>query len=148
MFSNIAEIQVSYKSQTNTQDRIKITTSKGAFEVLKQISDPDTLELREYFYVLCLNRANQVMGFYNLGIGSVAGCVVDIKHLIAVAIKTNSSSIIIGHNHPSGNLTPSKADERITQQIKEAARLFDIALHDHVIFTNENYFSFADEGRI
>lgn len=140
----IAEIQVSYN--TNSRVKQKITSSASAYEILKSNWNEGRLELQEEFKVLILNRANDVLGIYNMSKGSVSGTVVDIRLLIAVALKCNASGILICHNHPSGNLNPSEADIEITKKIKQASELFDIKMIDHIIITHLGYYSFLDSG--
>jgi len=95
-----------------------------------------------------VNRCNRVIGVYELSKGGITWTVVDIRLLLSVALKTVATSIILSHNHPSGNLKPSKQDIDLTQKIKAAAELMDIKVMDHIILgTNEfSYYSFADEG--
>lgn len=140
----IAEIQVSYS--TNSKVRQKITNSHSAYEALQSIWSAGTMELQEEFKVLLLNRANQVLGVYNLSKGGVSGTVVDLKLLFAVALKCNASGIVISHNHPSGNLNPSDADKQLTKKIKQASELLDIKLIDHIIITHLGYYSFSENG--
>ncbi len=98
-------------------------------------------------YLLLLNRANYVLGWVKLSSGGTIGTVVDTRIIFALALKTNASSIIVSHNHPSQNLTPSEEDRRITKAIIEAGKLFNIKLLDHFIVASKGtYFSFADEG--
>ncbi len=127
---------------------IKITSSYETYSELKRIWNDD-IDLRERFIVLYLNRQNQIHGFYTVGIGGIAGVSVDVKLAILPALRSMSSGIILAHNHPSGNLNPSQADKQVTKKIKEAAKLFDIVVLDHLILTPDNgYYSFADEGLI
>lgn len=140
----IAEIQVSYN--TNSRVKQKITSSASAYEILKSNWNEGRLELQEEFKVLLLNRANDVLGIYNMSMGSVSGTVVDVRLLFAVALKCNASGIILCHNHPSGNLNPSDADKEITKKIKQASEIFDIKMIDHIIITHLGYFSFLDNG--
>lgn len=140
----ITEIQVSYN--TNSRVKQKITSSASAYEILKSNWNEGRLELQEEFKVLLLNRANDVLGIYNMSMGSVSGTVVDIRLLIAVALKCNASGILICHNHPSGNLNPSDADIEITKKIKQASELFDIKMIDHIIITHLGYYSFLERG--
>ena len=102
----------------------------------------------EETYALLLNRANKALGFSKISVGGTTGTIVDIKVIFQTALKSNASSIILCHNHPSGNLKPSEADIKITRSIKEAGKLMDIPLADHLIITDESYYSFADEGMI
>jgi len=108
--------------------------------------DPNKVEFVEQFKVILMNRANRVLGIYELSTGGVSGTVADIKLVFMAALKSNACSLIISHNHPSGNLKPSRADEDLTNKIKAAGKLLDIQVLDHVIVTTEGYFSFADEG--
>ncbi|NQV77548.1 MAG: JAB domain-containing protein [Lutibacter sp.] len=142
----IKEIKLSYS--TNGTENIKITDSKSAYEILFDNWNLDTIQLQEEFKVLLLNQANIVLGIYNLSKGGVSGTVVDVKLLLASAIKANASSIIIAHNHPSGNLKPSENDNRLTKKIKEACKLVDLSLLDHLIVTKDGFFSYSDSGII
>ncbi len=106
------------------------------------------MELREEFKILLLNRANKVLGLVNISTGGVSGTVSDPKIIFASALKANASGIILAHNHPSGNLKPSEADLNLTNKVKKAGQLLEIAVLDHIILTSEQYFSMADEGMI
>jgi DNA repair protein RadC len=94
------------------------------------------------------NRANKVLGIFELSTGGVSGTVADPKLIFAAALKVAASGLILSHNHPSGNLQPSQADIDLTRKIKEAGKLLEIQLLDHIILTTEGYYSFADEGLI
>ncbi len=95
---------------------------------------------------MLLNKANKVLGTCTITSGTVSGTIADPKLVFATALKANASGIIIAHNHPSGNLKPSKADELITAKIKSGSQYLDINVMDHLIITKEGYYSFADEG--
>lgn len=107
-----------------------------------------TLEFRkqEVFAVVYLNRANRVTHQEIVSEGGITGTVADPRVILKKALENDATSIVLCHNHPSGNLRPSKADEFITQKIKQAAALLDIMVMDHIIVSNDGYFSFADEG--
>lgn len=141
----LAEVQVSYRTNVKPSERRKVTCSQDAAEIFSEIWS-NTLEFKESAYMLLLNRANQVIGYYKISEGGIAGTVIDVKVVFSVALKTLASGIILGHNHPSGNLKASTEDVHITKKISEAAKLFDISLCDHLILTEEGYYSFADEG--
>ncbi|HTF18286.1 MAG TPA: JAB domain-containing protein [Chryseolinea sp.] len=143
-----AEIQLSYKSTVKPSQRVKITGSKDAYEVLNESWDHSKLELVEQFKVLFTNRANKVLGIYEVSTGGIAGTVADPRLIFVAALKVGASGIILSHNHPSGNLTASHADIELTRKIKEAGKLLEIQLLDHIILTSEGYFSFADEGMV
>jgi DNA repair protein RadC len=102
----------------------------------------------EVFAVMFLNRANKINHFEILSEGGITGTIADPRIILKRALEEDAVSIVLCHNHPSGNLTPSRADEDITLKIKEAARFFDIKVLDHIIVSNEGYYSFADQGKI
>ena len=95
-----------------------------------------------------LNRANRVIGVFPVSTGGITATIADPRLILAVALKTGACSIILAHNHPSGNLKPSHADEELTHKIKEAAKFMDIKVIEHLIISpdREMYYSFADEG--
>jgi len=144
--NTIQEIKVSYTS--GNRDKVKITNSKDSYELLLSCWSQKTIELQEEFKVLLLNRNHQVLGIYPLSKGGVSGTVVDAKLVFSVALKCNASSIIIAHNHPSGNLKPSEADIRLTQKLKEAGNYLDVKVLDHIILSREGYYSFVDESQM
>ena len=100
----------------------------------------------EVFAVLFLNRANKVNHFEIVSTGGITGTVADPRVILRKALEQDAVNIILCHNHPSGSLKPSKADEQLTAKIKEAARFLDIAVLDHIIVSEDGYYSFADEG--
>ena len=97
---------------------------------------------------MLLSRANRVLGIVTISSGGKAGTVVDVKLVFAASIKTNVSSVILAHNHPSGNLIPSEKDKRLTKRAKEAGKILDIPVLDHLILTAEGYHSFADDWEL
>ncbi|GAA4890350.1 JAB domain-containing protein [Flaviramulus aquimarinus] len=140
----IAEVRVSYSN--NNKEKFKINNSKESYDVLIACWSKQTIELQEEVKVLLLNRNNQVIGIYPLSKGGMAGTVIDAKLVFSVALKCGASSIIIAHNHPSGNLNPSEADKNITSKLKKAGEHLDIVLLDHLIITKDGFFSFTDNG--
>lgn len=106
----------------------------------------NVLELQEEFKAILLNRANKVLGIVPISSGGVSGTVADPKLIFLAAIKGVASSIIVAHNHPSGNLTPSVQDDQLTKRLKEAGKLLEIQVLDHIIYTTEGYYSYADNG--
>ena len=143
--SNLAEIQVTYKTKVKFKEMKKITTSRDAEEVFRNIWS-DCIELREEFYILLLNRANRVLGWYRLSEGGTAGTVADSKLMFSVALKGNACGIILAHNHPSGNTQPSDADISLTKRFVAGGKILEINILDHLILASESYFSFADDG--
>ena len=129
---------------SKTKERA-IKSSQNAFEEL----NADLLDLEhEEFWLLSLNRANQVIHKNQLSIGVMSGTVVDPKIVFKKALDNGATSIIVAHNHPSGNLNPSKSDLEITDKLISSGKLLDLPLLDHLILTNHGYYSFADEGLI
>jgi DNA repair protein RadC len=143
---DVAEVELIYKSKVPASQRRKITCSKDAKEVFIENWNPDTLDYVEEFKILLLNRANAVLGILAASKGGVSGTVTDVRIILQAALKSNASGLIVCHNHPSGNLNPSESDTKITQKIKEAGNLMDIQLLDHLIISNEDYYSSADQG--
>ncbi|HEY9489222.1 MAG TPA: DNA repair protein RadC [Chryseosolibacter sp.] len=123
--------------------RPRISGSRDGFDNLK--SHLQDLP-HEEFWVILLNRANRVIKKHQISQGGVAGTVADPKIIFKLAISELASGIILAHNHPSGNLTASQADMDLTKKIKEAGKLLEIQVLDHLIIAGQKYFSFADEG--
>ena len=145
--TNIPEITLKFKAG-NTK-KTKITCSSDANEILKNFYDQDTIELTESVIVIFLNSANNTIGWIKHSQGGLNGCIVENKTILATALKCAANSIIISHNHPSGNSKPSNADINITNKLNEACKILDINLLDHIIVGESNgFYSFADEGLI
>ena len=125
----------------------KINSSREAFNIFNSVWDQDAIAAQEHFNVMLLNNSNRVKGIFLLSAGGITATLVDIRILFAVVLKSLSTAVIIAHNHPSGSLSPSTADKRLTEKIKKAGELLDIKLLDHLILTpNNGYYSFTDEG--
>src|SRR5665647_351579 len=148
LFPQVSEISITYRPAI--ADKPVIKSPLDAYVVLKQFFSEDTIQLQEKFVVMFLNRANRVLGVYPVSLGSISSTVVDLRLILSIALKTVSSSIVLCHNHPSGSLKPSQNDINLTLKIKEAAKLMDIMVSDHIIVIAEpgTYFSFADDGII
>lgn len=143
----IAEIEVQYSTKIKPSERVKITCSKDAADAFRSVWR-QPLELKECFYAMFLNRANKVLGILLISEGGLSGCSVDVRSIFSAALKANSSSVILAHNHPSGNGSPSESDLKITGKIKNAGVILDIPVLDHVILLPDGYTSFADDGHI
>jgi DNA repair protein RadC len=131
------------RKETAAAARITITCSTDIYNYMK----PHLLDLpHEEFWVILLNRANVIMKKIPVSIGGVAGTVADPKIIFKHAIEHLASALILVHNHPSGNLKPSAADISLTKKVKEAGALLDLPVLDHLIFADQAYYSFADEG--
>lgn len=123
---------------------------KDIFKNPKEIASFLKERLKDYkhevFAVIYLNRAGKIISFDIISEGGITGTVADPRVILKRALEKNAVGIILSHNHPSGSLKPSKADETLTQKIKEAARFLDIEVLDHVIVSEAGYYSFADDG--
>ena len=143
------EVALSYKTKVKAGDRAKIACSSDTVDILRStVFNEDTIEHHESFYVMLLNRANRVLGFHKVSDGGIAETAIDVRIVMQAAILANASGIILSHNHPSGNLQPSKQDIAITEKIKRGGELFDITVLDHIVVTADSYYSFADNGNI
>ncbi|MBT8190248.1 MAG: DNA repair protein RadC [Saprospiraceae bacterium] len=144
--SVIAALELGRRRQISTSSvKSRITSSKDAYKLLAG----DLRDLNhEVFKILLLNRNNRVLRTETISIGGIAGTVVDPKIIFKKALDHHASSIILCHNHPSGNLNPSRQDIEITKKIVEAGKVIEIQILDHLIISYEGYFSFADEALI
>jgi DNA repair protein RadC len=133
------------RNESETMNLPKVTSSRDAFEIFHSLIGDLPYE---EFWMLILSKANKVLKKVRISEGGVSGTVVDPKKIYKIALDHHSSSLILGHNHPSGNIQPSEADHKITKKIKECGILLDIAVLDHIIVGNELYYSFADEGSL
>jgi len=146
--SNIAEISVSYYPKLS--ENPLIIRSSEAYLIFMQFFPNETMHLQERFMVMYLNCANRVIGIYPISAGGITGTVADTRLILGVALKVAATSLMLAHNHPSGNLNPSQNDLALTSKIKEAGKYMDIRVIDHFILSSEEgkYLSFADEGLI
>lgn len=140
----MCELQVRYKHKKRI-NRVKITQSNDA-EILFRGVIKEEISIREVLVALFLNKANYVIGYAVISIGGKAGTVVDNKIILSTALLSGASGIIICHNHPSGNTSPSKQDHAIVKKLHTACNTMDITFLDNLILTEEGYLSFSDEG--
>jgi len=133
------------RKESEPDEKPKVITSSDAAKIFKPLlSDLP----HEEFWILLLNRNNLVLDKMMVSQGGMAGTVIDVRIILRKALENGANSIILCHNHPSGNLIPSDADKEITKKIKEAGKHMDIPVLDHLIIGNGSYFSFADDGLI
>ncbi|MEM1406531.1 MAG: DNA repair protein RadC [Bacteroidota bacterium] len=131
------------RKESESTKKPKIRSSKNAYDLMK----PDLMDLsHEEFWCLLLNRSNMVIKKCLVSSGGVSGTVADPKIIYKAALEVLATGIILIHNHPSGNPEPSQADINLTKKLKTAAAALDISLLDHLIFTEQGYYSFADEN--
>jgi len=142
----ITALELGKRRQLETAlEKPKITSSKAVFNVMQPIIGDLP---HEEFWVLFLNNSNKVLAKHQVSKGGLTATVVDVRLLFKRALELASVAMIICHNHPSGKLTPSEADKQLTQKIKNAGLTLDVKLLDHLIITEKDYFSFADEGQL
>lgn len=144
--SNLREVSAVYKKHASVQN-IKISSSNDVNVYIRKIF-PVVINIREAMMVLFLNNSNRTLGYSVVSIGGITGTVVDVRLVLRDALLTQSTSLILVHNHPSGNLNPSKADISITEKVRKAGKLMDIKLLDHLILTKDTFYSFADFGKL
>ncbi len=141
--SLVATFELGRRKSQPQAKKFRISSSASAAEYLTPLLEDQEQEI---FYVLFLNRNHEIESEKEIFRGGIASTIVDPKLVFREAIHRLASSIIVAHNHPSGNLKPSQADIQITQKLKQGSQLFDINLLDHLIISRKGYFSFADEG--
>ena len=144
----VAEIEISYKPGVDLSTLPKMTETKEAYLILLSAWDKAKIEFVEQFKVMLLINANRVLGICTLTTGSSTGTIADPRQVFAVALKANATKVIIAHNHPSGNLTPSRYDEDITYKMKTVREFLDLKVVDHLIISTEGYYSFFSEGAL
>ena len=142
----VGEVELSYKPQFKSLHQV--TCSEDAYKYLLPTYKEGTICYKEYFKVLFLNQSKQVLGYILISEGGITDTTVDVRVILQAALLTNSVAIILAHNHPSGNLKPSRQDMEITKQVKNAAQLMRITVLDHLILTDAGYYSFSDEGEL
>lgn len=138
-----AALELGIRRDTADKKKQKVTSSKDIADFLKAQFQYHT---KEVFVVIFLNQGNKILHHEIISEGGITGTVADPRIILQKALEHNATAIILSHNHPSGNLKPSRQDELLTDKIKNAAAYFDIKVADHIIVSSEGYFSFADEG--
>lgn len=142
---SLAEISLKYKSVVPQNQMPTVTSPEEAVSVLRTIWDEDTIQLKEEFVVLLLNNAKKCLGWSKISSGGGTATIVDPATIYQIALLANANSIIVAHNHPSGNLNVSQADKTLTRRIRESGDLLGIRVDDHIILTIDNYLSFQDK---
>lgn len=146
--SQVQEVRLCLDPEFTTYER-RIGSSQPISEFFRSIWDEGEICLRERFAVVYLTNNNYIRSYQWISSGGITGTYVDLRLIFATALKLgNVTSIVIAHNHPSGNLKPSEADLKLTKKIKAAGDVLDIHLLDHIILTYDGYYSFADMGQI
>ena len=144
--ATVAEIEVVYRSKAKASERKKIKSSSDAAKIFREAYPDGQIEYRELFYAMYLSRANEILAIQKISEGGTVSTVVDVKMIMQSALKTNSHGIILCHNHPSGALKPSETDIKLTKKLIQAGVILEIKITDHIILTEEHYYSFADNA--
>lgn len=144
----VNEVELIYRRRPHPQYPIAINSSGIASDILRTAWDNNRIDLIEEFKILLLDNKNSCLGISHISVGGMTQCPVDTKIVFATALKATAKQIILAHNHPSGNLTPSREDIAITEKLVSAGKLLDISVVDHLILSSKSYRSFADEGLI
>lgn len=141
----VAEVELVYKGKGNHQ-RPVIQTAEDAYVLLRATWDDNKIELVEQFKIMLLDTNGECLGIAELASGNITCCLVDVRLIFATALKSRATSIILAHNHPSGNLKPSNNDIKLTKKIMEGGVILDVTVADHLIVTNNSYYSFMNEN--
>ena len=132
-----AEVKLTYVTKQKPSDRFQIKDAKDASELFFEIWNMETIEFIEEVKMILLNRDNRVLGIANISMGGITGSIIDTRVVLQYALKSNATSVILAHNHPSGSTKPSEADKHITRKLRDALKVCDISLLDHLIITKE-----------
>ena len=145
-YNEMAEVELSYKPGIKLSKTRQVTSAQDAADILKGFWDTGKLQFVEQFCALLINRDNRVLGFYKSTCGGITGTVADPRLIFVAALRYNATRIILSHNHPAGSLRASEADKKLTEKMKKAGSFLEINVLDHIIITDEGYFSFAEAG--
>lgn len=140
---------VEYKINATKQEFTiaKIKTAEDVYKYAKQFYSDD-INIFESCFIMLLNQANNVMGFAKISQGGLSSTIVDVRLIAKYAIEVLATSVIIVHNHPSGDIKPSYHDDKLTEMSKQGLQFLDIKLLDHLVISEDKYYSYADDGRI
>ena len=143
------EIKISVKIKgAKFSELHTVSNSKEAYEACMEIFNKDTIQYTEEVLLLFISRAGKLLGFSKISSGGTSHVIIDSKVIFTLALNSCAQSIIVAHNHPSGNLTPSRADIAITEKLCKQGEIMDIKILDHIICSNEGYYSFLESGKI
>ena len=138
------EIQLSY--QPIIDHKIKLERPEHVEKYIRSVISDNFIS--EEAVAIFLNRSINPLGYKHLSVGCLTGCIIDVSLICTAALLTRAAAVIVCHTHPSGNLTPSANDDKVTKQLKEALKLFDITLYDHLIVTPGSFYSYANSNNI
>ena len=139
------EVEIHYKRPIFNSDN-KVASSEDSERFFRSFIDEKRIDYKEFFWVMLLTNANQIIGISEISVGNTTGVSVNVKEIYQLALLKNASAIIVAHNHPSGKLSPSESDKKLTKKLTDASKLLDITLLDHLILTSEGFVSFSDSN--
>ena len=142
----VCDVKLTYNTKVKSSERPVIHNSEDIYRLL--VDNEGTIQYKEYLKLILLNNSSKVLGVSNISEGGINETSADIRIIMQAAILGNATRIILAHNHPSGSLKPSTVDNLLTERVKNAAKLFNITLLDHIIVTDSGYYSYLDEGRV
>ena len=144
----LPELRIKVERKDGDGQVYQVKSSNDAANYFRTIFNADTILWTEESAMICLNRANEVIGYFKVSSGGTASTIMDAKVIFTQALQSGAHSIILAHNHPSGNRTPSDNDIKLTKQMVKGAQLLDMRVLDHIILTETSHMSMADEGYI
>lgn len=144
---NYTEVSLSIRNNQHPEIREKIRSSQEGAAYVKNLFGMD-IETKEMFFSIMLNSAQEILAVYKVSTGGINSCLIDHRLIFSAALHCLATQILICHNHPSGRATPSNADKKTTEEIQKACKIMQINLMDHLIITDYDYYSFADNGEI
>lgn len=139
------EVEIHYKRPIFNSNN-KVASSEDSERFFRSFIDEKRIDYKEFFWVMLLTNANQIIGISEISVGNTTGVSVNVKEIYQLALLKNASAIIVAHNHPSGKLSPSESDKKLTKKLTGASQLLDITLLDHLILTSEGFVSFSDSN--
>lgn len=144
----LPELRIKVERKDGDGQVHKVRTSNDAATFFRTIFNQDTILWTEESAMICLNRANEVIGYFKVSSGGTSSTIIDAKVIFVQALQAGAHSIILAHNHPSGDLRPSEIDIKLTKQLIKGAELLDMRVFDHIILTEKSHTSMADNGHI
>ena len=144
--SEITQVKLTYRNKIKPGERFKVYTALDAFNIFIKVWDLNRIELLEEFKIMLLDKSAACIGISEISMGGISETTADAKIVFATALKGRASSLILAHNHPSGNLRPSQADIALTKQFCRAGKLLSIDIRDHLIIAPSKYISMANRG--
>lgn len=145
--NKLYQVGIHYKRPLLEQ-LVLLSSSEDAYRTLLKVIGDVSLDFKEYFWIFLVNRAGYIVGFQEVGRGTIKATIINVPEIFQLALLANATGIILLHNHPSGRKEPSPEDRVLTHKIKTISNALDIKLWDHLILTSEGYYSFLDEGEL